>query len=53
VCAHAGAGDAACPVGQFCCDGNEGGSGGPGGEADLGCCPKRCGQNDDQSLCTQ
>ncbi len=50
VCVHSGGDDAPCPVGQFCCDGSEGGSGGPQGEADLGCCVKRCGQNDEESF---
>lgn len=50
VCSHAGAGDAPCPLGQFCCDGEHGGSGGPEGEADLGCCSKRCGQNDSEDF---
>ncbi len=54
ACAHAGAADAPCPLGQFCCDGSAGGTGGPDGEADLGCCVERCGQNaSDQIPCTQ
>jgi len=46
VCPHRAPGDAACGVGQHCCDGNQGGAGGPDGGPDQGCCPKLCGQND-------
>ncbi|HSA21264.1 MAG TPA: hypothetical protein P5076_07440 [Myxococcota bacterium] len=45
VCPHRAPGTSACPVGQFCCDGNQGGAGGPDKGPDQGCCPKLCGQN--------
>lgn len=45
VCATFGAGDGACPEGRYCCDGTDGGFGGPEGGADRGCCMKICGQN--------
>ena len=51
VCAEAGS--QACPAGQFCCDGQAGGSGGPAEEPDIGCCPKTCGLNDKDHICTQ
>jgi hypothetical protein len=59
VCPHLAAGQAACPAGQYCCDGNQGGAGGPdegqGPGPDRGCCPKLCGQNntDGGFACTQ
>ena len=50
ICAESGAANAPCPIGYFCCDGSEGGTGGSaeenGEEPDTGCCRKRCGQND-------
>jgi hypothetical protein len=52
VCSQGSAGGAACPLGQYCCDGNSGGSGAPGDKPDLGCCPKFCGQNSKDTPCT-
>ena len=43
----------ACPAGQFCCDGQAGGSGGPNEDPDIGCCPKACSWNDVDFPCTQ
>ncbi|MBN2497307.1 MAG: hypothetical protein JXR96_22125 [Deltaproteobacteria bacterium] len=34
-----------CPEGRSCCLGNLGGSGGPGGGPDEGCCVRICGEN--------
>lgn len=35
-----------CPGGQYCCDGQSGGEGGPNGNEDFGCCPAPCGTNE-------
>jgi hypothetical protein len=53
VCDTAGAGDSACPSGQYCCDGASGGSGGPNADQDLGCCIKLCGWNNEDQPCVQ
>lgn len=50
VCAYFQAGTLGCQAGWYCCDGQHGGSGGPDGDQDLGCCPKRCGWNDSENF---
>jgi hypothetical protein len=45
VCSTFMNGDLPCREGATCCDGTQGGQGGPGGEPDLGCCRETCGQN--------
>lgn len=52
-CICADAGGLACPAGQYCCDGQAGGSGGPGEDPDIGCCRKACGLNNADFPCTQ
>jgi hypothetical protein len=49
VCPDFSDGRDACPEGRICCDGSAGGTGGPGGSADLGCCPGDCGSNQESS----
>ncbi len=50
VCSYFQDGSKACQLGEYCCDGQHGGSGGVDGDQDLGCCPKRCGWNDSENF---
>ena len=51
VCENSANPNAACPPGEYCCDGTAGGTGGPDGDPDLGCCPETCGWNDEDAPC--
>lgn len=46
MCSNNPDGNFPCQNGRSCCDGENGGSGGPDGGADIGCCWYQCGDNE-------